>query len=178
MCLRGAGGPKASSSARRLGDSRGDLEILLPAGWEIPWEDVEILRRPDGSDWLLGEGRYGKVYKALKGGVQVCQLSFEQIESVMVFYSALLMWMWYRGLLCLLCRLCLLGIPCRTASLVAMSANGWALDSTGMRRGGTTGQPLRMCRHLHQRLNGVPSKECTCGPGGARERKGILPCLS
>ncbi|GAB4822994.1 hypothetical protein N2152v2_010040 [Parachlorella kessleri] len=40
------------------------------SGWEIPWEDIEILKRPDGSEWLLGEGRYGRVYKALKGGVQ------------------------------------------------------------------------------------------------------------
>ena len=41
------------------------------AGWEIPWREIEILRYPDGSDWLLGEGRYGRVYKALMGGVQV-----------------------------------------------------------------------------------------------------------
>lgn len=33
--------------------------------------DVEICRRPDGTEWVLGEGRYGKVYRAVKGGVQV-----------------------------------------------------------------------------------------------------------
>lgn len=38
---------------------------------QIDASDVEVCRRPDGSPWLLGEGRYGRVYKALKGGVQV-----------------------------------------------------------------------------------------------------------
>ncbi len=47
--------------------------MLLAAagGWEVSAEDIEICQRPDGSDWLLGEGRYGQVFKALKGGVQV-----------------------------------------------------------------------------------------------------------
>lgn len=29
-----------------------------------------MCRRPDGSEVVLGQGCYGKVYKALKGGVQ------------------------------------------------------------------------------------------------------------
>ena len=28
------------------------------------------MKRPDGSDWLLGSGGFGKVYKALRNGVQ------------------------------------------------------------------------------------------------------------
>lgn len=44
---------------------------LLPAGWEIPSSAIEILKREDGSEWLLGEGRFSKTYKAVKGGLQV-----------------------------------------------------------------------------------------------------------
>ncbi len=40
-------------------------------GWEISSEEIEICRHPDGGVWVLGEGRYGKVFKGLKGGVQV-----------------------------------------------------------------------------------------------------------
>ena len=28
------------------------------------------MKRPDGSDWELGSGGFGKVYKALRNGVQ------------------------------------------------------------------------------------------------------------
>ncbi|GAB4822983.1 hypothetical protein N2152v2_010029 [Parachlorella kessleri] len=59
---------------RRLGNhtpSKEGGKQLAGTGWEIPWREIEILRAPDGSEWLLGEGRYGRVYKALKGGVQV-----------------------------------------------------------------------------------------------------------
>lgn len=46
--------------------------LALPrAEWEIEPKDIEICKRADGSEWLLGEGPRGKVYKALKGGVQV-----------------------------------------------------------------------------------------------------------
>ena len=34
--------------------------------------EIAILKREDGSDWLLREEQYCKMYKALKGGVQVC----------------------------------------------------------------------------------------------------------
>ncbi len=40
------------------------------AEWEIAYEELEIAKQPDGSDWLLGEGQSGKVYKALKNGIQ------------------------------------------------------------------------------------------------------------
>jgi len=32
--------------------------------------ELEIAKRPDGSDWELGSGGFGKVYKALRHGVQ------------------------------------------------------------------------------------------------------------
>lgn len=69
---------------RQRAGSQGELEAgltTLPSGssgkmdgsdsWAIPYEDLEISRRPDGSEWLLGEGRFGKVLKGVKGGVQV-----------------------------------------------------------------------------------------------------------
>ncbi len=39
--------------------------------WAIDGDQIEICHQYDGTVWLLGEGRYGKVYKALKSGVQV-----------------------------------------------------------------------------------------------------------
>lgn len=40
------------------------------AGWS-PRHEIELCRRPDGSNWVLGVAQYGKVYKALQNGVQV-----------------------------------------------------------------------------------------------------------
>ncbi len=40
-------------------------------GWEISADEIEVCQRPDGSKWLLGEGRFGQVFKAHKGGMQV-----------------------------------------------------------------------------------------------------------
>ncbi len=50
------------------------LSDLPAAGWEVASGEIEVCRQPDGSEWLLGEGRYGKTYKALKGSVQVRSL--------------------------------------------------------------------------------------------------------
>lgn len=74
---------------RQKAGSQGELETrltTLPSGssgkmdgsdsWAIPYEDLEISRRLDGSEWLLGEGRFGKVLKGVKGGVQVGGLFF------------------------------------------------------------------------------------------------------
>jgi hypothetical protein len=36
-----------------------DLEIQ---SWFVDASEIEFCRRPDGSDWLLGEGSYGKVH--------------------------------------------------------------------------------------------------------------------
>ena len=58
------------------------LVLLLSAGpalrprslageWTILPEDIEICLHKDGSPWLLGQGRFGRVYRARKGGVQV-----------------------------------------------------------------------------------------------------------
>jgi serine/threonine protein kinase len=53
-------------------DSKGfgsDLE-QLPCDWRMEPEELEILKRPDGSDWQLGTGAFGVVLKAKRAGVQ------------------------------------------------------------------------------------------------------------
>ena len=32
--------------------------------WEVPGDQIEICKRPDGSDWELGAGAFGKVRAA------------------------------------------------------------------------------------------------------------------
>ncbi|KAK9830253.1 hypothetical protein WJX72_010587 [[Myrmecia] bisecta] len=39
-------------------------------GWDIGTGNIEICRRPDGSEWVLGEGSFGMVYRAVRSGVQ------------------------------------------------------------------------------------------------------------
>ncbi|DBA75882.1 TPA: Serine/threonine-protein kinase Nek3 [Trebouxia sp. C0004] len=44
--------------------------VDLYTGPQAKRANLEICRRPDGSLWLLGEGACGKVYKAMRDGVQ------------------------------------------------------------------------------------------------------------
>lgn len=67
----GAGGGGASRAARSQGALLPSIKPLPGPEWEIPEADIQICKRPDGSDWLLGEGSFGQVFKAIKGGVQV-----------------------------------------------------------------------------------------------------------
>ncbi|KAI3429894.1 hypothetical protein D9Q98_010205 [Chlorella vulgaris] len=47
------------------------FSTTLPwSDWEMRIEEVDIARRPDGSEWLLGSGGFGRVYKGLRHGVQ------------------------------------------------------------------------------------------------------------
>ncbi|KAL4437441.1 hypothetical protein ABPG75_004580 [Micractinium tetrahymenae] len=48
-------------------DIFGDLPF---SDWQISPSEIQIVKRPDGSDWSLGSGGFGKVYKALRHGVQ------------------------------------------------------------------------------------------------------------
>lgn len=41
------------------------------SGWEVDPKEIRILTRPDGSDWELGEGNFGRVVKGTRDGVQV-----------------------------------------------------------------------------------------------------------
>jgi hypothetical protein len=61
-----AGGPWAAQSGA-LGREAGSVgQIELPSmpwsDWEIPAEQIAIAKRPDGSDWELGAGAFGKVW--------------------------------------------------------------------------------------------------------------------
>ncbi|BDA50936.1 probable serine/threonine-protein kinase DDB_G0267514 at C-terminar half [Coccomyxa sp. Obi] len=79
---RQAAGLQASTSGRTgeqdqadwAGGQRLGSIIELPAlpwsDWEISAEQITICKHEDGSDWELGAGAFGKVFKALRGGVQ------------------------------------------------------------------------------------------------------------
>jgi hypothetical protein len=60
----GPASPKRSLSPRPSAaiDHHGQLSQALPWNdWEIRPEEIEIAKRPDGSDWLLGSGGFGRV---------------------------------------------------------------------------------------------------------------------
>eukprot|EP00887_Chlorella_sp_A99_P005023 scaffold4.g5023.t1 len=61
----GAGGWDGSSSAF----SAHELQSYL-SDWQIDPAEITILKRPDGTDWMLGSGGFGTVYKAVRNGVQ------------------------------------------------------------------------------------------------------------
>ena len=52
----------------------GDLHSLpshIPwSDWEVSLQELEVCYRPDGTEWVLGSGGFGKVYKALRNAVQ------------------------------------------------------------------------------------------------------------
>ncbi|GAB4814550.1 hypothetical protein N2152v2_001596 [Parachlorella kessleri] len=58
--------PGASSSEA----SRAFSSEMPWSDWEIRPDEIEVMKRPDGSDWELGTGGFGKVFKALRNGVQ------------------------------------------------------------------------------------------------------------
>ena len=63
--------PDGTGSPRSREEYLGGLEMPF-SDWEVHPNELEILKRPDGSgtDWELGRGAWGRVYKALRGGVQ------------------------------------------------------------------------------------------------------------
>ena len=66
MCCRSAGSRSAGSSPSGLKLRQPtDEQFLLPNmpwhDWEIAEDDIVIDRRPDGSEWELGTGAFGKV---------------------------------------------------------------------------------------------------------------------
>ena len=52
------------------------------AEWEIDLAAVAVLRRPDGRDWVLGEGSSGRVYRGLLNGVQDVAIKGEKVVTV------------------------------------------------------------------------------------------------
>ncbi|KAL6780335.1 hypothetical protein ACKKBF_B13530 [Auxenochlorella protothecoides x Auxenochlorella symbiontica] len=53
----------------------------MDGDWEIDEKRIEIVHRPDGEPWQLGEGSYGKVFKAVKDGVQVVAVKTLRCEE-------------------------------------------------------------------------------------------------
>lgn len=50
------------SEARRRANIKSELEkVASLKGWEIPAAAIEICRKEDGTDYLLGEGGFGQV---------------------------------------------------------------------------------------------------------------------
>ena len=39
--------------------------------WGIRPDEIQILKKADGSDWILGSGGFGSVYKAHMNGVNI-----------------------------------------------------------------------------------------------------------
>ncbi|PSC68117.1 serine threonine-kinase [Micractinium conductrix] len=66
--------PLPSPDEQRAGGSLPTLHAAHPAGglkdWEVSPDDLEICRRPDGSLHQVGTGGFGRVFKAMRFGVQ------------------------------------------------------------------------------------------------------------
>ena len=50
-----------SESSESRSHSNGSRSFKLPEG-EVDPADIQICKRPDGSEWLLGEGTFGQVH--------------------------------------------------------------------------------------------------------------------
>lgn len=56
MGMSSSGAPSSAGNSAMFSD------------WELNVDEITIMKRPDGSDWLLGSGAHGLVYKALRNG--------------------------------------------------------------------------------------------------------------
>ena len=63
----GGGGTGAAAAAAATGP---DYSALAARDWQLDPASLRILTRPDGSEWELGSGASGRVYKALLGDAQ------------------------------------------------------------------------------------------------------------
>lgn len=101
----GTGGPPSrlsmeSPSGEDAGSPRAELSSMLSmelpfSDWEIKPEELEVMKRADGGDWELGSGGFGRVYKALRDGVQpvavkVLPVSHRDVTLVSVSYNKLI----------------------------------------------------------------------------------------
>jgi len=71
LCSRNLAREKRSAGCRTLQDGEGSVSsdvpgISLPAmpwsDWEILPSEIQICRRPNGQEWELGSGSFGKVH--------------------------------------------------------------------------------------------------------------------
>lgn len=64
-------GIQGISEAKRRQQIQAEMDKAATLkGWEIPKSAISICKREDGSDWLLGHGGFGEVYKGLRSSVQ------------------------------------------------------------------------------------------------------------
>jgi len=61
------GGSGASTSGR-TGSGAIELPVLPWSDWEIPADEIRICRRPNGAEWELGSGAFGKARRSRPGG--------------------------------------------------------------------------------------------------------------
>ncbi|KAK9839800.1 hypothetical protein WJX81_002595 [Elliptochloris bilobata] len=64
-------GGSGVSTSGRMDSGSIELPVLPWSDWQIPAEEIRVCRRPNGAEWELGSGAFGKVFKAVRGGVQV-----------------------------------------------------------------------------------------------------------
>ncbi|KAK9805505.1 hypothetical protein WJX72_001765 [[Myrmecia] bisecta] len=43
--------------------------MRVAQSWDISEGEIEVCRRPSGSSWVLGEGSFGMVFRAVRGGI-------------------------------------------------------------------------------------------------------------
>lgn len=60
---------RTSCPCRAESPAVGRLQLPHSFEWRINPEQLAICKRPDGSDWRLGAGGFGTVYKAVKDDV-------------------------------------------------------------------------------------------------------------
>eukprot|EP00884_Botryococcus_braunii_P016058 jgi/Botrbrau1/3135/Bobra.0070s0107.2 len=55
----------------------------LQSDWQIDPAELQILKKPDGSEWELGSGAAGRVFKAVRNGVQIVAVKIftDQLSS-------------------------------------------------------------------------------------------------
>ena len=57
---------------------------MVKYDWELQPGDVQICQRPDGSNWYLGRGGFGEVFKGIKDGVDEIAIKVIKVSSPVV----------------------------------------------------------------------------------------------
>ena len=52
--------------------------------WGIRPDEIQVMKRADGSDWVLGSGGFGSVYKALMNGFDVVAVKVQHCSLSMI----------------------------------------------------------------------------------------------